>query len=470
MRLSKATISLVNLSDDQEEFAKYTFTKPIQTLNDDPSGFHLTGYQSSTTVDGSSVRLDQNDQRTVIVGFPSGTDLQAYTAATTDSGIVETINQEGNVQDAVHLQGGGRQVTAGLTSAPELVSISQNRSLNQIQYTMDQFLEDSGGSASALGYYTSDGRMHTASDLVSTHNRNIIAQFDSDNGNRVEDAVRWFVLEDAATSKQGQSSITSSLGGATAAPDLTNVSAVGTSRTQWLYTFDEPIRNVDPSMFHVYTGDGTQYDASSATIRGTSQVLASFPDVREFKGQVRVATVDTDAVLALVGADESNTVGSASVAIRTANDLTSGPDLTGATRDTGSGQVTFKFDARLDDSSIPDPASFAVITTSGSVVPGTSVDDINRDGGTVTVQFDNAAVETAAGVIVDADAVTDFQGSGNIADALKPGTGSSLTATLGAAQNPSGSNALGTTTGTPRTGTVTQLLPSTCTPDENGCS
>jgi len=288
----------------------------------------------------------------------------------------------------------------------------------------------------------------------------------------VEDAVRWFVLEDAATSKQGQQSIASSIGGNTAAPDLTSVSAVGTSRTQWLYTFDEPIRNVEASNFHVYTGDGTQYDANSATIRGTSQVLASFPDVREFKGQVRVATVDQDAVLALVGADESNTVGSASVANRGANDLTSGPDLTSASRDSGSGQVTFKFDARLDDSSIPDPGGFAVITTSGSVVPGTSVDDINRDDGTVTVQFDNAAVETAAGVIVDADAVTDFQGSGNIADALKPGTGTGLTSTLGAAQNPSGNNALGgtTATGATRTGSVTQLLPSTCTPNENGCS
>jgi len=469
MRLSSARILLVNLNDNQEEFAKYTFTKPIQTLNDNPSGFHVVGYQSSASVDGESVRLDQNDQRSVIVGFPAGTDLQAYTAATTDSDVVQTIDLHANVQDAVHLQGGGHGVTAGLTSAPELVSISQNRSLNQIQYTMDQFLDENSGSASAIGYYTSDGRMHTASSIVSTFNRNIIAQFDASNGDRVENAVRYFVLENAATSKQGQDTITGSLGGATAAPDLSSVATVGTSRTQWLYTFDEPIRNVDPSMFHVYTGDGTKYDATSATIRGTSQVLASFPDVREFKGQVRVATVDSNAVLALVGSDLSNTVGSASVATTSTTNLTSGPDLTSASRDTSSGQVTFHFDTRLDDSSIPDPGNFAVITTSGSVVPGTNVVDISRDAGTVIVQFDNAAVETAAGVIVNADAVTDFQGSGNIADALAAGSGSTLTATLGAAQNPNGTNALGVTTGTPNTGTVTQLLPSTCTPNANGC-
>lgn len=429
MRLKSATVELVNINDDEEEFLRLRFTRDIQELDDTASAFAVQGYDPDAMVEATSVVRDEDDADTLIVGFPAGTDLQAYTVATVEMGVVEDIEDNANIADARTMDGG--LGARRRTSAPELLSASTDASLDRIEYTLDEFLDDAASAdAGRVGYYTRDGEKHLATSIESVHNGKIVAQFDAGEGDQVEEAVRLFMEGGAVGDRQDTENLAGVIGARTVAPDLVSVRRDGGSRTQWIYTFDEAVADPDESLFHLYTRDGTAYDGESSTRDGSRSVQVTFPDVRKFAKQVRWAAVDDGAVNALQDEDQMSTVGAVSVGGANRADITSGPDLDRARLNRSTGIVTYRFDEPIDEDASIDASGFMLVTDSGTIVEGEDVVDIDEPSGTLKIQFPTANVETAVGALIEEGSVMDLEGNGNITDALRVGGGGNIAPTL----------------------------------------
>jgi hypothetical protein len=414
MALASAQVREVNLDDDEEEFVTYCFVDEIQEILV-PSGFLLQGFDPAQKAAATSVRLFEDRTECVLAGFEAGTDVTAYTIGVVQNAVVANAGREENIQDAAVLGGSATGAMLGATSAADLVSVSREEVVDRVAFTFDEELdEDQQADASRFAFYSTDGEVHVAAEIVSIEGTTVEVGFGEAGVEELDDATRFAVLDGAVMDRQGQPSVLGAVGGQTAVPDL--VSATDVSGAQWDFTFDEPVKDAQAANFILYAANATPYVATDARVTDPGTVRATFDEVEDFADQITRAAAGPEAVFSNDATGDSNTVGVEPVGeSRAEGGLTAGPDLRGATLDAAAGQATFVFDEPLEEDLEADPTAFFVVTDTGAEPAPEFVQVTDTR---VVLLFDESALEAAAGVSVNEGAVVDEQGNRNPADTL----------------------------------------------------
>jgi hypothetical protein len=408
----------VNLDDDREEFVEFCFTSPINEITSQ-GGFALAGLKPSNRVEGTEARLVENNDRCVLTSFPADTDVRSYTIGLVDNSVVEDRSGEVNIHDSVTLSGGQDTRGTGGTSAPELVSVSIDETLDQVSYVFDESeLSEDGVQARSFGYYTNDGTLVNASSVESVDDDTVIVGFGEGGADQVDEAARFVVAEGAVKDGQGNSStLGASARSETAVPDLVSVKRAAGNGSQYDFRFDEAVQREDVAKFILYTSDGQRVTASSVTRPSPEIVRATFSDASDFTDKIARAAVAADAVASLNSGAPGNTIGAASLSGGAeGGGPTSGPDLLGVTVDADTGEATFTFDATLEEDGVQ-PGSFFLVSDSGTVTAARDVVSVGTGDGvtgrSVVVLFDEADAQAAELGSVGVDAVSDQSGERN---------------------------------------------------------
>jgi hypothetical protein len=452
MRIRSAAVHSVNLDDGAEEFVRVEFTGRVQELEEDGGGFALVGYDSDKTARASSVRLDEDDQDAVLVGFEDATDVRSYALLTVDRAIVEDRDGDGNVQDSVSLDGSAPD--EGRTTAPELLRTNVDGSLNRIELRFDEDLDEENADGSRFGFVTANGERHEGGEVTGIDDDLVKVEFGDDAD--VDDAERIYVAAGAVTDEQGAENLPGVDGGDTAAPELESVSKVKGSDTQLDFHFDEAIvasddalqgsadddgaedigtenngieengteddgaeeqtENVETGSLAVYTEDGERYEADSVRTINGDTLRVSFPDIDDFADQITLAVAERGAVSANDRGAAENTLGVADIGdAQIGAGETSGPDLRRAkVTSEDAGNVRLVFDEAIDDDAEISADAIAIITQSGDRRTATGIVEPPDEGErSLIVGFDETAVQAAEAVTIDGEALQDFQENPN---------------------------------------------------------
>jgi|GEM_PF-2468126 len=411
LMLESARAYRVDLDDREEELVLYTFREDVQqVLKKD--GFMLLGPRPDDVVRSESAVLVETDRRSVLVGFRSGTDVRGFTLAAVSDATVTSRDGKVNLQHTIAL--GGSTGLQGATAGPDLLWAAVDRSKERIYYVFDEQLDESAlPDPKRFGYYTRNGRMHLGDTAISVEKRVVAIEFNRAEGDNVEDAVRFFVLEESVKDLQGIDNPPRAVGGRTTKPDLTRVRRV--TDTMFEYSFDEAVTEVKAEEFTVWTVRGAKYEAASYSRPDARTVRAIFPQLRYVGDKVVMAAVGLEAVKSAESITSRNTIGALRLApVARANGGTSGPDLTSAEVDVETGLVTYNFDEAIDrriSLDKIDPRNFRIISSAGDQHFGIAVAAIGPNW--VSILFDKTDVEDASAAAVKEGAVQDEEGNGN---------------------------------------------------------
>ena len=404
LSLESVRIESLNLNDTDQEYAVYEFGRVVHQVRD-ARGFTLKGFNMDTRAAAADARLVQGDPTSVLVGFAPGTDLSRYTLGSVNTGAVEDEAGEANLPGSAPLQGSTVAGSENLTDGPDLTSVRAIHSLERVVYDYDEQIDErNGGDASLFGYYTADGKSVPATSLITADDNSVTVAFDR----QTEDGVLFWAKQGAAKNLRGIESSPGSIGTSTTAPDLVSVSNV-IGHSQFDYTFDAPVSNVAPEKFVVYAADGTAYKATGYARPSAEVVRIAIPEIHKFSGNMALAAADEGAVKLDDGSQVASTLGSRHIGATSAADgVSAGPWLTAVSMDDAVGQVRFVFDKPLDDNLTYEAKNFMIMTPAGDLVRAQSMVEVT--GNTILMNFDKNIVHAADGVVVNDEAVKDFQG------------------------------------------------------------
>jgi hypothetical protein len=407
------------VNDGEEEYARYCFKDDIQSLNTSKADeFAVVGPDPGSGKTAQDVRLDENRDHCVIAGFDSGTDMKSYTTAQVLGGVVKNRDGQRNVADSVSLDNAHTNSSSdNRTAGPDLVKIRVSKDLNRVEYYFDEDLQHGSANASDFGFYSKAGGYHTGSSIVSTFNRHVTVKFDSND--QVDTGQRWFATTGAVQDTNSIENVLGDVGASTDAPDLTSVSR-DASDTEYTYHFDENVGNVNASDFLLYTNDGTEIQAEDVNTDG-DEVHATFnQDIHDYPKDIVVAAVNpsdassdnttsetTDGTTPTVGAVN---IGSSNI---TRSGRTTGPDLTGVSKNADDQRITLTFDEKLDDgdNSNVDASGIYLATSDNRLLQADKI--LSIDGHKVYVQANKTDIKALKGIVLEAGAVTDKQGNDN---------------------------------------------------------
>ena len=411
LNLESARIESLNLDDTDQEYAVYHFGRVIHEIRD-AHGFTLQGYNAGTKATAADARLVQGDPSSVLVGFAPGTDLAGYTLASVDIGALNDEAGEANLPGTVPLDGSTAAGAQNLTAGPDLVSMRVINSLDRVVYTYDEQIDEHNGlDASKYGFYTADGMSVPAKSLVTADDNSVTVAFDR----QTEDGVLFWAKQGAAKDLRGLESTPGSIGTGTTAPDLVSVSNV-IGQSQFDYTFDAPVTDVDAAKFVVYAADGTAYKATGFARPSADVVRIAIPEIHKFSANMALAAADEGAAKANDGSAVPSTLASRHIE-SSVNGLTAGPWLTSVSMDEAVGQVRFVFDKPVDDDMTYDAKNFMIMTPAGDLVRAASMVEVT--GNSILMNFDKNIVHAARGVVINNGAVSDFQGQKSPARTIK---------------------------------------------------
>jgi hypothetical protein len=412
LTLESARIESVNLDDTDQEYAVYHFGRTVHEISD-VQGFTLKGFNVDTKASAADARLVDGDPTSVLVGFAPGTDLSRYTLASVDTGAVEDEANEANLPGSVPLDGSTVAGSQNMTDGPDLTSVRAINSLDRVVYTYDEQIdEQAGGDAARFGYSTADGLNVPAESVVTADDNSITVAFDR----QTEDGVLFWAKSAAVKNLRGIESSPGSIGTSTSAPDLVSVSNV-IGQSQYDYTFDAPVTNVDLEKFVVYAADGTAYAAKGFARPSAEVVRIAIPETHKFSANMALASADEGAVKTSDRSEVPSTLGSRHIGSASANGISAGPYLTSVSMDEAVGQVRFVFDKPVDDTVTYDAENFMIMTPAGDLVRAQSMVEVT--GNTILMNFDKNIVHAARGVVVNDDAAQDFQGQKSPARTIK---------------------------------------------------
>ena len=415
LQLKKVEIVKFDPDDAEDEFIEFLFgTKVLEIY--EPSAFKLIGVSSTEVVSGIDVLRDEKNPNALLVAFPSGVDPTDYPLAAVAPGAVGSIKGEVNPGDSQVLIGSKTKDSLA-TAVPKLVNVQVEPSLERILYQFDQKLDETGADPLSFGYYSLEGQLHKAAAITSVNDKTVIAKFDEQGGDQVEEAVRAVVLSGAVRDKSGLPNPIGSIGAFTTSPDLVEVYN-GPARTQFDFLFDKDVTRPRARDFNVYTRLGKPYPAVDARLVGSNVVRVTVPAVREFDDEVVFGTVQPGAVSGDAGFDTPSTLGGTVLtkSKQKKDDVgfVAGPELTNVQLDAKGSMVKFFFDEKVDDDQKADPSDFSLITKSGTVVTGATF--VDADLNWVIITFEPAAIKAASSAMVVAGAVVDFEGNPNPPD------------------------------------------------------
>ncbi|HZI38459.1 MAG TPA: hypothetical protein VFF24_09145 [Acidimicrobiia bacterium] len=413
LTLESARIESLNLNDTDQEYAVYHFGRVVHEISG-PQGFILKGFNMDTRAAAADARLVQGDPTSVLVGFAPGTDLSRYTLASVDTGAVQDEAGEANLPGSVPLQGSTVAGSQNLTDGPDLTSVRAIHSLERVVYTYDEQIDEREGvDATSFGYYTADGKSVPATSLVTADDNSVTVGFDR----QTEDGVLFWARQGAAQNLRGIESSPGSIGTSTSAPDLVSVSNV-IGQSQWDYTFDAPVSTVAIDKFVVYAADGTAYRATGFARPSAEVVRIAIPEIHKFSANMALAAADEGAVKTSDRSEVASTLGSRHIgSTSAASGVSAGPWLTSVSMDDAVGQVRFVFDKPLDDDITYEAKNFMIMTPAGDLVRAQSMVEVT--GNTILMNFDKNIVHAARGVVINDEAVADYQGQKSPARTIK---------------------------------------------------
>ncbi|NMI00839.1 hypothetical protein [Pseudonocardia acidicola] len=472
LRLTSIRPHDTNLDDTELKSVDYCFNSPLVDVPG-PTSFYLQGYNSHADAQSSQAKLSETDSSCVTARFQAGTPVLAYSVATVGNQAVRNVQEKSNMQGSLVIPNNTSRT--GRTSAPELISITPDKTLDKATYTFDKPVDSKGADAmgggagansgtqsganpasppsnapnanppapqgnqlgsttpstgtsgitapsqvdpSKFGFYTVNGDAVMANGVVSKQGNAVQVSFAS--GSKIDEAVRWFVQEGGVSDLQGQQNVLTSQGGTTSVPDLTGVTPAGPAVFD--FTFDKSVKNPVAQDFVIYTDGGTPIHATAAnTTDQGATVRADFQRAEDYSYKIRGAAVAPQAVALNDVQGKTNTVGFVPVDTPNTGALgtgpTSGPDLLNVNNDAAAGQATFAFDEKLaPQGPTGSQPAFYLVTSDGTLVQARSY--VSVTGGTETsnqivVLFNQADLRSAAAFTVNANTVTDTLGDPN---------------------------------------------------------
>ena len=390
-----------------DETVVYCFDQEVTDITDETQ-FHLRGYDSALEADSDSADLAEEEECVEVEFDDVDRDLSAFTIATIEDETVEDRSDEDNVETAVLLEGSDAGEEEGRTDAPNLEEFEADDDDETITYTFDEDVDCTTVDEADFGFYTEDGDQFDAGTEDECDDNEVTIEF---TGDPVDDAERAYVQAGAVTGADPSTTAVGfeSEGEETDAPDLE--SAERTDDDEVTFFFDEDVEDATEALFHVYAEDGTEFDTTTCD-EDDEEVECSFDDIEDAEDtEIVLAGIDHGAVTDDAATDDS-TVGDASLGESgAAPGFTDGPDLEQCTIDEDDDVATFYFDEQIDEDSATDTA-FDVFDEEGDGDDASDIDDSEEDEGTITLEFDDDALEDAVGCHVDAGAVDDFLGNG----------------------------------------------------------
>lgn len=413
LTLESARIESLNLNDTDQEYAVYRFGRVVHRISA-AEGFILKGFNMDTQASAADARLVQGDPTSVLVGFAPGTDLSRYTLGSVNTGAVQDEAGEANLPGSVPLDGSTVAGSQNLTDGPDLSSVRAVHSLERVVYTYDEQIDERNGvEAGRFGYYTADGKSVPATSLITADDNSVTVAFDR----QTEDGVLFWASQGAAENLRGIESSPGSIGTSTSAPDLISVSNV-IGQSQFDYTFDAPVSTVALDKFVVYAADGKAYRATGFARPSAEVVRIAIPEIHKFSANMALAAADEGAVKTSDRSEVASTLGSRHIgSTSAANGVSAGPWLTSVSMDEAVGQVRFVFDKPLDDNLTHEAGNFMIMTPAGDLVRARSMVEVT--GNTILMNFDKNIVSAARGVVIDDEAVADYQGQQSPARTIK---------------------------------------------------
>ncbi len=410
LKLVGAKIVQFDPDDTDDEFVEYLFAEKVLDIYD-PASFKLIGVSSLEVASARQVFRDEQNPKALIVGFAPGIDPTDFALAAVEPGAVASIKGETNPGDSEVLIG-SKVKDSFSTAIPKLVQVKIEPSLERILYQFDQKLDESYVNEKGFGFYTFEGELHYPSKITSINDKQVIAKFDENSGDQVEEAVRAVVFGGAVRDKSGLPNPTGSKGGFTTAPDVVKVYN-GPTRTQFDFAFDQDVTSPTPKDFVVYTRLGKPYPAADARLIAPGIVRVIVPQVREFDDEVVFGSIAAGAVTGDSGFGTLSTAGGLVLANKKLDDIgfVSGPELINVQVNAKESMVKFFFDEKVDDDQFADPSLFSLITVSGAVQPGRSF--VDADDKWIVITFPPSAIKAAQTAMIAANAVRDFEGNGN---------------------------------------------------------
>jgi putative cell wall-binding protein len=414
---------------------KFTFDENLVTATggDAPKANLFYVYNSGGFVDGGDeVTAAAGNTVTVRFNAVNADSLAAaLTLGTVDFGAVNdlggtrTENPEGDAALNTNTPDAPTALPAGVTEAPDLVSIGNFAAVSPAPGTDVEFTFDEAASnATATDFYLyslNGANTYQADTVVSESSTTVIVRF-SENIDRAtiargvvdNGAVREAADNDGDTVDFNDLQAADVNGGGnTAKPDLVSVElrAADSTKDQALFTFDENLNPIEAShvaanfFLNPVEANGDNPEVGTGTVlvndANQSQILVDF-NQGAIVGSVAGA-VEDGAVLGVDGnfnnKDEVGVANSTTTPGQTAG-RTNGPDLTGVSLKLRTGafgategtNATYAFDEALDlAGGNPDEADFQLYLADGTLLENPSLCTVN-DNGTVSNTEDDTSV------------------------------------------------------------------------------
>jgi hypothetical protein len=393
---------------------RYTFDEGVEEVLS-PALFHVVSRDGLERYDGTDVTGDTDGDAVVDVfflgesagGVAGAPDSQAeadeLTVATVDFGAVQDPDNEDNPEGDAALgddAGGGTTLPAGVTSAPDLVSVDVQNEIgtdDEVYETVFTFDETVRAVPIPTGFFLilEDGTEIPCTVTDTTFDDATLEAECGTAGGGDEfvpgDVSRGWVEEDSVSDAAAggnfnplQAAEAEGDDGNTEIPDLVSAQffpgSTSTAQDRVAYTFDEPIDDgaaIVDANFNIYYTDGTQIDGANCTRDSARVVVCEFgtTGLEDAVG----ASVDEGAVVEDVAAgvarpNEEDEVGVQNTGATTGAGFTEGPDLIEVnveydTTVTGTRQgitATYTFDDDIDDASVVDPTLFILYDVDGN--------------------------------------------------------------------------------------------------------
>lgn len=486
---SASVVSTSSIGANPGTVVRFVFDEALTGAIPGQTGFHLY-YFNGTVVNSGSAVVDSTNTKAALVTFPSLTttaSLANLSVATVDAASVADLSSITNPEGDAPLGGStSSSAAAGITTAPDLVSVGNTRSSGLSNTLVDFTFDEAAYNGTPAGYqvvtvngvdiectFVAPGAGDTTfGNGTTVHTVNCPNSDPTAGALTTTNIARGYVDQDAvgdATGGTGNTNVLTAAdvanAGNTSDPDLVSVTLqpdakVGvTDVDQVLYTFDQPVtvNAATGAGWFVYTasageiqGNDTDEANIADAVRSTTndtQVLVTFAD--NTLSNVVGASVEDSVVTAASGtptANEEDEVGATPLTTSFTGGTTDAPDLTGVIITQGkdpfgtvtSIRATYIFDEDVDLAT----AGKLKLWAADGTVPSFNCAAAIEDDTTGNEALDNTVtcVGWASGTIPSLNAAV----LGTVDDGAVNEEGAS---TLG---NPEGAAVAGGTTGTPQ--------------------
>jgi len=419
--LATAVVRPAVLEDDVAEKVVFCFTGRVRQAGP-PALLKLLGPDVDTAVEAVAVDLLATDDRCVLARFEPGTPVAGYSVAVALDGAARDVDAASIASTAPLAETPlSTAVVDGGTSAPDLVSVVLEPTLNRVIFVYDEPLSPPLH-VQGFSYYSLSGQLHVADDFVSLEDDTVVVAFTSPDDD-VEDAARVVARRGAVRGRDKEAATPGvevlRPAEGTKTPNLVQVERVGGTDTLWEFTFDEAVRDAVSSRFVLYGQDATPSFGTAVTRPRPDVVRVVIPGVDDAASEQVLAVAVPSAVRDVGIGQAGSTMGVIAIGrYDAAPGRTTGPDLLCARLDAPGGVLRLKFDEQLERRVLPSPTAVRVVLPGGQRVDATALVEVT--GRQAIFLVPSEAAEVAGRVVIEAGALRGRDGEASAPGSVVP--------------------------------------------------